>query len=422
MSSSVALWHEARFQLSRTSVRILLLLALVLSASAVLLGMAEVRQQRNTIEQLTALDVQERSAMWKKFSDWGDIAYDGFHYTYSSPSNLAFAALGQRDILPWQHRVRMLALEGQIHERDPANPELALLGRLDFALVVSLLLPLLVIVLLHDIKAGERSAGRDILLLATAGGERLWQRRALVLALLLLCALLLPFWVGAVFSGTALADTISTSVAVLLHTAFWSVVALRFARGDATAEVTACRLVGLWFVVAIALPLLGRLAIITATPLPEPGEILMLHREAVNAAWDKPKAATMEPFVAAHPEWRDKAEVSIPFEWKWYYAFQQVGDMEAAAMTARYRTGIEAREKAAWWLGALSPPLLLNKTLSCLARTDLATALVYEDAVRSFHASMRQFYYPLLFRNVPFDAQLLDEHPAFQEAERSCGS
>ena len=46
MSSSVALWHEARFQLSRTSVRILLLLALVLSASAVLLGMAEVRHQR----------------------------------------------------------------------------------------------------------------------------------------------------------------------------------------------------------------------------------------------------------------------------------------------------------------------------------------------------------------------------------------
>ena len=79
MSSSVALWHEARFQLSRTSVRILLLLALVLSASAVLLGMAEVRHQRASIEQLKALDIQERSAMWKKFSDWGDIAYDGFH-------------------------------------------------------------------------------------------------------------------------------------------------------------------------------------------------------------------------------------------------------------------------------------------------------------------------------------------------------
>ena len=148
-------------------------------------------------------------------------------------------------IQSWQVQSGLLDLGVKI----PAGLALETAGR-DFA---GLLLPLLVIVLLHDIKAGERSAGRDILLLATTGGEGLWQRRAMVLALLLLCALLLPFWFGAVFSGAALSDSISTTVAVLLHTAFWSVVALRFARGDATAEVIACRLVGLWFVVAIAL-------------------------------------------------------------------------------------------------------------------------------------------------------------------------
>lgn len=416
------LQHECRFQLTRPAVRILLLLATLLSASAVLLGYSEINAQRASIERLAALDVQERSSAWQKHSDWGDIAYYGFHYTYDSPSSLAFAALGQRDILPWQHRVRMLALEGQIHERDPANPDLALLGQFDFALVASVLLPLLVIVLLHDIKAGERSAGRDVLLLATAGGSGLWRRRALVLCLLLGLCVLLPFWIAALFSATAVATVLAATAAVLLHLAFWGWLVLQFARNEATAEVTACRLVGLWFVLAIAVPVLGRMAIIETTPLPESGEILMLQREVVNGAWDKPKEHTMDAFVATHPEWREQAKVDLLFEWKWYYAFQQVGDQEAAALSGRYRSGIEARELAAWWLGLVSPPLLLQKGLTCLARTDLSAALAYEDSVRAFHKEMRHFYYPLLFGKEPFNPAPLQQHPVYKETDSSCAS
>ena len=420
MTAVTMWWYEARFQLSRNSVRILLLLAAVLSAASVYLGHVEVRQQHTTIDQLTVLDVQERTHAWQQYSDWGDIAYYGFHYTYDRPSSLAFAALGQRDILPWQHRVRMLALEGQIYESDPTNPELAVLGRLDFALVASVLLPLLAIMLLHDVKAGERSAGRESLLLATATGAGLWGRRVWVLAALLGLCVLLPLWIGAAFNGTTVFALLAATLAVVLHLVFWSALVLWFARGDATAEVTACRLVGLWFVLAIAMPLLGRLAIIAATPLPESGEILMQQREVVNAAWDKPKAATMEPFTAANPEWREHATITAPFEWKWYYAFQQVGDEATAPLVARYRAGIVMREQAAWWLGLLSPPLLLNKTLTCLANTDLSAALAYEDAVREFHAAMRHFYYPLLFRDIPFDAGLLRDHPEFQERPAVC--
>lgn len=420
-SAAQLFWHEACFQLSRASVRMLLALAALLATGAVLLGLVEVNGQRAAIERLSALDAKERHAAWQQYRDWGDIAYYGFHYTYDSPSHLAFAALGQRDILPWQHRVRMLALEGQIYERDPVNPELALLGRFDFALLVSVLLPLLVIVLLHDIKAAERSAGRDVLLLASAG-PALWRRRAGVLAALLALGTLLPFWFGALYSGTALVDVLATSTAVLLHVAFWAAVTLWFAQRDATAEVIACRLAGLWFALALLLPLLGRLAILSATPLPEPAEILMLQREVVNGAWDKPKSATMDPFVASYPEWRDYASIDVPFEWKWYYAFQQVGDEQAAPLAARYRQGIEARERAAWWLGLLSPPLLLNKALTCLARTDLAAALHYEDRVRAFHADMRRFYYPLLFKNPPFDSAALEAHPRYTEASLSCGA
>jgi ABC-2 type transport system permease protein len=422
MSSDNKLVSELRFQLTRTTVRTMLVLALVLSSAAVGLGLMEVAQQDETISTLRALDAAERSAAWQGHADWGDIAYYGFHYTYDSPSRLAFAALGQRDLLPWQHRVRMLALEGQIHERDVANPELASMGNFDFALVLSFLLPLLVIVLLHDLRAGERSAGRYALLVASAGDDRLWLRRALVLALALGFCMLLPFWAGALVSGTAVPQLLLATLAVVLYLAFWTWVVFVFARQDVSAEVTACRLVGVWFLLAIALPLGGRFAIIAALPLPESGEILMQQREVVNAAWDKPKEDTMTRFVATHPQWQANAKIELPFEWKWYYAFQQVGDQEVAELSQAYRAGIEARERAAWWLGLVSPPILLHKTLSCLARTDLAAALHYEDAVRAFHAEMRHFYYPLLFDGGEFRPELLEGHPVFRKGESTCAA
>ena len=61
-------WHEARFQLSRNSVRILLLLAAVLSAASVYLGHVEVHQQRTTIDQLKALDVQVAKILFQSIN------------------------------------------------------------------------------------------------------------------------------------------------------------------------------------------------------------------------------------------------------------------------------------------------------------------------------------------------------------------
>ena len=46
--------------------------------------------------------------------------------------------------------IKMLVLEGQIYESDAQNAELAQAGKIDFAFVISILAPLIVILLLHD--------------------------------------------------------------------------------------------------------------------------------------------------------------------------------------------------------------------------------------------------------------------------------
>ena len=387
---------------------------LVLAVLAVGAGHVEVAQQRATLARLVEADRADREAVQRQQKDWGGAAYATFHLTADPPSDFAFAALGRRDDVAWKHRIRMLALEGQIHERDAGHPVLALVGRLDFAFLAAFVLPLVLIVLLHDLRAAERVAGRHDLLVATAGRPgALWRWRAVLRATGVFGAAAVPLLAGGVLAGTGVSTLAAAGAALAAYVAFWAFVASALSAWRRPGEVILAALVGLWLLLAVLGPAALRAAIDRAVPVPAGADIVLTQREAVNAAWDLPKATTMDAFVARHPEWAADTAVQRPFEWKWYYAFQQVGDQKAEALSAAYTEGRRARDRWAARTAWLVPPVLLERTLQALARTDLEAALAYEARVRAFHAALRQFHYPNLFRNAPFDAAALQGLPRF---------
>lgn len=390
------------------------LVVLCLSVLAVSAGWSEVRQQRATIERLIEADRADRMAVLEAQKDWGSAAYSSFHLTFDPPSDFAFAALGRRDDTAWKHRVRMLALEGQIHERDAGHPVLALTGRFDFAFLAAFVLPLVLIVLLHDLRASERRAGRHDLLVATAGHPaRLWPLRAgLRAGGVFLCAAL-PLAVAAGLNGTAATTLLAACALLLVYVLFWTLVCASVAAWQQTGEVILAALVALWILLAAVLPAAGRMAIDRAVPLPSGADIMLTQREAVNDAWDLPKAETMAAFVERHPQWAAYSVLERPFEWKWYYAFQQVGDQRVQALSEAFTAGRQHRDELAGWLAVIAPPVLLERGLQALAGTDLASSLAYEARVRAFHAALRKFYYPKLFYGEPFDPSAFDALPRF---------
>jgi ABC-2 type transport system permease protein len=168
-----------------------------------------------------------------------------------------------------------------------------------------------------------------------------------------------------------------------------------------------------WILLGVVVPAAGRMAIDRAVAVPSGADIIMTQREAVNDAWDLPKATTMAAFVERHPQWAAYMAVERPFEWKWYFAFQQVGDQKAQALSEAYTTGRLKRDQLAGWLAVLAPPVLLERALQALARSDLRSALAYEAKVRAFHAKLREFYYPKLFRDERFEPAALEALPVF---------
>ncbi|MCM2680719.1 DUF3526 domain-containing protein [Echinimonas agarilytica] len=385
---------------------------------AVWSGINESSHQITTIESLLEKDSIDRQSVLAKQSDYGSAAYYSFHLTYSTPSAFAFSAMGQRDIYPWKHRVRMLAIEGQIYETDAGNPELSFLGRFDFAFLVSVLMPLFVIFLLHDLRSAEREAGRYDLLVTTAGRQQsLWIARAFILCSTLGVALLIPLIISALITQVSLVSMSQIVLVVIGHLIFWALLAFVFSASKLAIKQSSAQiasvLLSIWLVVTVLVPVVSDLAIDEMVHSPSGGDIVLTQREAVNDAWDLPFAATWDEFLKVHPQWKDNTEMSSQFEWKWYYAFQQVGDQKANSLSQAYRSATLEKDRLAGLFAFVSPPMLTQRLMSSIAETDTLAAMRYEQKVRDYHQALRLFYYPLLFTESDFDLDEMSELPQF---------
>ena len=409
-----SLFRELRFALRDPVVVLTLVIGVLLSSFTVLSGLKEISAERAQIDRIQQMVDSDRAYALEAQSDAGSAAYYAFHFTYDRPSKLAFAARGIRDELPWKHRIRMLALEGQIYETDAGNPELSKFGKLDFAFVGAFLLPLLIILLLYDLKAGETRNNRWTFLSATSGnGPRILLNRAFLRAILLFVCIAAPFSVAATINSANPLSILFVLFVVAINVIFWTSVSLFVTARVESGPTAAAYLLGAWFALTVALPVGGKLMIENAVPVPKGGEILLTQREAVNDAWDLPRAATMTPFYERHPKWADAQPTSEGFDWYWYYAFQQVGDQTVEPMSQKLRDGIAARDRGMGVVSFFSPPLLVNRSLAMAAQTDISSFQAYDRCVRNFHAELRKFHYEMLFGDVEYSAEVMKGLPDF---------
>jgi len=400
--------HELFFLIKDRAALLWMTIAFISAMMAVLLGLNEVHQQRTALAELQKLDRVERELALDAQSDWGSAAYYTFHLTYDPPSDFAFAAFGERDVSPWKHRIRMLALEGQIYETDADNPDFALIGRFDYSFVAALLAPLLIILLLYDLRSGERAAGRLNLIETSAGqAKHVWLMRSALRLSGLYIALLTPLWVGGAIEGTAAATLLGASLALLIYFLFWGALVYFIANATRTGSANLTYLTGIWLFLCAILPALLVLSVNSSVSLPDGGDIVLTQREAVNDAWDIPKEATYEPFFEHQPEWANytKWDGADGFEWKWYFAFQQVGDQKAEGLSQDYRDRRLKRDERTSRFSLISPASLMQRQFEKLARTDASASQAYEARVRKFHEELREWHYPRLFKDTIFEAE-----------------
>jgi ABC-2 type transport system permease protein len=327
-------------------------------------------------------------------------------------------AQGVRDLVPEVVWVRLLGLEGQLYESDLGNPLLQALGGFDLAFVWCALAPLALLVLAHDALSREREHGR-LALLAAQGQSlaRLVVVRLAVRTVAVGLAGSAAFVAGLVWlkipPDAAAAGWLGAAWAHLFCWAGLAAVIVACARtvaGSLAAALT------LWVLAVVLIPALLNLALVTAYPVREGLELTVRQRQESHAAWDKPRAETMEKFFVHNPDWSGTPPVEGRFAWRWYYAMQEMGDQSVAAESQAYRDNLRARQAVLTRLAWLAPSAYAQLALSARAGTDLDAHLAYLDRVRAFHGELKRHFYPLFFAEAKITPADYARFPRYEPA------
>lgn len=400
------------------------LIAAAITAMALALGTANVsaldRAAKRAVAAEAATLAEQRQSAADAPLDAGMFAYRTFFAVPLPPAPGAWFNLGDTLAQPPVQRIRMLGLQGQVHDGTGGNPATLAAGAFDAAFVVAVLLPLLAVALLAPLAAEEREARRDGLLAAlVASPRRFWLRRVAARGLFVLAPVLLPIAIALVVLGASPVFALGALGGSLLYGIGWIALFASLAlRGRGGSDAVAARLLALWALAVLVLPTLGGLALDRAAP-PVPGSAIALaQRQAVNDAWDLPKRDTFEAFFETHPEWRGTPEVTGRFHWKWYFAFQHVADRRVEPLLDEAAGARETRQQSRTALGFALPTVALQNLFDGLSDQGIEGGAARLAAASAFHDRLRVAMYPLLFTERPLTVEAMDALPRPQATRR----
>lgn len=403
MRSSALLRHELSRLIRARAVLVGMAVLVVASAIAVAHGSWRVRDEQAAIADLVRAHGENRDYLRSVHSpddEIGLVSYYLWHPVANPPSPWAALAQGQRDLNPAAQKLRLLGLVPQLHGTELGNPLTAAMGGFDLTFILAFLIPLFVIGLSHDALSHDQDVGTLALVRAQPRslfrlvGIRLLLRAALTGALVVVLIAAAAIWSGAVFSAW---PTLVWACAIaLLYVTIWFLVAFVVIALKRSSTFNALTLVGLWALWTIALPALMTALLAAHLPVTGGVELTLTQRQEMNRGWDKPKEATMQPFLARHPQLADAAVPRDKFSWPWYYAMHEVGDALVAADLDAYRQRIARRHQWAEAAALFLPALAVELTMSELAGTGTAQQLAHRDSIAAYHRELQGFFYPLI--------------------------
>lgn len=227
-------------------------------------------------------------------------------YHLKSPSPAMVYSIGQAEQYGYYKKISFWSspydadLAGEI-----ANPERLQSGTLDFSFVVLYLLPLLLLVCLHNVKGAESDRGILPLIEIQARSQRPWiVARVLFYVVLLAILLGTLLLLGSLMTGVlaeapaAFGEALGLSLAYLV---FWAVLdTLLLFRGRSTI-VNTLAIVGVWILLAFVIPASVQQLVGISEPSSLMTEFIDAQRDEQNELWEQPDSVFMEQLIALYP-------------------------------------------------------------------------------------------------------------------------
>lgn len=312
---------------------------------------------------------------------------------------LASLAVGTSDLAPTRWPVKLETPFGVEPTYDFEAPRGLALGRFDLGFAIATLLPVALVVLAGLVATFERDRGMLRLVAAQPVQPRTWlAARLAALATWTLPAIAASLTLALVVAGADLTaawpEFLAAQALVAAYALFWLALAFCVLAAWPGAAVATGALVGVWLVVALALPIAGRLALDIIVPTPSRVDYVDAQRQvdaAIAADRDAlvAQAFRAQPALAAHVDRAGSIDYATRLTFLTPIVEARLAPWQLSITAAR-----DARDTASNALGVVSPTLGMTAALATLAGNDTARQRRYESEVRAYQQRLRAWFWP----------------------------
>lgn len=355
-------------------------------------GIAEHRAELEA--RLTREQENVRLHRVESWSEPGAVTGQKMHLTLP-PAPGVIIATGDAALRPHAGELAYLRRVDTLFKNSETQSALVLsLGRLDFAWVGIVLLPLLVIALGYDLLAADRDAARLGLLALQAGSLRAVLVRRLAVRLAGPCAVLLAGALAAVLAGADAGAALLSLALLLAWGLVWALVVAWVTVGASSSQTAALSLLLGWLFVVVVLPSTLDLASDALSPVPSRAEDITAERQVqieVNAGTGK----LLERYAVDHPELVGESRD----EWQRTAALVlRETEERLEPLWARQAESREKHARVSAMLTALSPASALDAALRAIAGTDGHRHEAFVSQSKAFTRAWRARLADKLFR------------------------
>jgi ABC-2 type transport system permease protein len=405
-------------------------LLLVVGLYAIHYGKTEMTRQAEVLQEIRKDEATKADAMRSYITTDtlpNVIGGRAYRLVENPPSAWASLSIGQRDIFPYYLYIRYWSLARQLLTTEIANPEKQLTGNFDLAFVFIYLLPLFIIAISYNVLSGEREAGTLPLLLSNPVSERRVTYLKIAFRALIALGLVLILVVAALIICSIRLDlqVAQWLLATILYGAFWFGVVLVVNNQRKSSAHNAFSLLGVWIVVVVILPALVNLYLASAYAPPPRNDLTQAVRHEYEEIWThyddaKYRLASLQKLASRHNGY--EPDTSRNGDVKYVLAEYEFYDERLTPVFDKYTQLASRRQQIAETVGAISVAATAQNYYNSLANTDLAAHVSFMDSVKEFHATLKDYFYTMVFTNTTFRTADFETIPVYKPELNTAGS
>ncbi len=241
-------------------------------------------------------------------------------YQIKAPSTAIVYSIGQAEQYGFYKRISFWAspYDADMAE-EIANPERLQTGTLDFAFAMLFLLPLLLLILLFNLKSKEAEQGFLTLIEVQTASKNKWLISRMAFYLML-CALVC---LGLLLYGAMLTNVFETTSGIfgqmifysLLYLVFWSVIYFFVLKYGKSILGNTLQMIGIWLLLAFIIPALVHQGVSIVKPTNLMTNFIDTDREKRQELFDQPDSIFQEklnvlfPPIEHSPVFKDKTKI-----------------------------------------------------------------------------------------------------------------